>query len=161
MQARPTTKGPLEWVSAEGSLILGCLRPTGRFLMHFAEMCAVMCLGAAFLSILFFGGAALIGHPNLTQRLPELSTLVIALSLSLPMAAWMRFRRHGWRPTLEMSGAAVVVGILLIGFFWLGIVSRSSLLEWQLRLACPVMLAVMLFRFRFYSGSTSHRTHAA
>ena len=87
MQARPTTKGPQEWVSAEGSLILGCLRPTGRFLMHFAEMCAVMCLGAAFLSILFFGGAALIGHPNLTQRLPELSTLVIALSLSLPMAA--------------------------------------------------------------------------
>ena len=76
--------------------------------------------------------------------------------LSVPMAAWMRFRGHDWRPTLEMSGATIVVWVLLIGIYWLGILPKTSLLEWQLSLACPVMAAVMLLRFNLYSGQMSH-----
>jgi hypothetical protein len=66
--------------------------PVGPFLRHFVEMCAAMCLGAILLSVLVFEGAALLGYPDLVRRLPELSTLVIAMNLSLPMAAWMRLR---------------------------------------------------------------------
>jgi hypothetical protein len=139
------------------------LAPIGRFTAHLLEMCMAMCLGAVILNVLIWGSASLLGYTDLTRRFPEFCALVVALTLSLPMAAWMRFRGHEWRHTLEMSGATVVVGLLLIGAFWLGMVSQSGLIEWQLRLACPVMLAVMLSRFAFYSrGHAAHYTaHAA
>jgi hypothetical protein len=136
------------------------LGPIGRFIAHVLEMCMAMCLGAVTLNVLLWGGAALLGYTDSTQRFPELSALVATLTLSLPMAAWMRFRGHEWRHTLEMSGATVVVGLLLIGAFWLGVVSQSGLIEWQIRLACPVMFVVMMLRFGPYSqGHAAH--HAA
>ena len=78
-------------------------RLVGRFLLHFAEMCMVMCVGGIVLSVLFFQGAAALGYTNLPQTAPTLSVLVIALNLSVPMAAWMRYRGMAWRPTLEMT----------------------------------------------------------
>ena len=97
--------------------IAGFLRPAGRFLAHLAEMCAVMCAGAVALSIAVFGGATLLWSIDVTQRYPELSTLLIAINLSLPMLVWMRYRGMPWRPTLEMSGATMTVGVLIIVAF--------------------------------------------
>jgi hypothetical protein len=139
--------------------IAHALQSTGRFALHFLEMCAVMCLGAFVLSVLFFGAAGLLGYPDLPQQYPELSVLVIAINLSVPMAAWMRFRGMDWQPTLEMAGSTMVVGLLLIAAYWLGIIAQSSLIEVQTSLACPLMLAVMLFRFPLYSGHQGHRAH--
>jgi hypothetical protein len=133
----------------------------GRFVLHYLEMCAVMCVGGLVLSVLFFGAAGLLGYTDLPQQFPELSVLVIAINLSLPMAAWMRFRGMDWRPTLEMAGSTMVIGLLLIAAYWLDIIPKSSLIEVQTSLACPVMLAVMLFRFRLYSGHQGHRAHTA
>ena len=116
----------------------------------------VMCAGAVVLSVLFFGAAGLLGYSDLPQRAPVLSALVVAVNLSLPMAAWMRFRGMDWRPTLEMSGATMAVGLALIVGYWLDIVAASSLIEVQTSLACPVMIAVMLLRFRLYSTHTQH-----
>lgn len=133
------------------------LQPVGRFVMHYAEMCMVMCVGAISLSVLIFGGAGLLGYPNLPQRAPELTVLIIAVNLSLPMAVWMRFRGMAWRPTLEMSGSTMLAGLLLIAAYWLGIVAQGSLLGLQTGiLACPLMLAVMLVRFPLYSSSHKH-----
>jgi hypothetical protein len=140
--------------------VAGVLQPVGRFVLHYLEMCLVMCLGAISLSVLIFGAAALLGYTDLPQRAPELTVLIIAINLSLPMAAWMRFRGMAWRPTLEMSGATMVAGLLLIVGYRLGIIAQSSLLELQTGiLACPLMLAVMLVRFPLYS--TSHKRHHA
>ena len=136
---------------------LHALQPIGRFLLHLLEMCMVMCAGAIVLSVLFFGTASLMGFTNLPQQAPELSVLVIALNLSLPMAAWMRFRGMAWRPTLEMSGATMVFGMLLIAAYWMDLVAKDGLIELQTSAACPLMLLVMLFRPRLYS---SHH-HAA
>jgi hypothetical protein len=144
---------------ARAGPIARTVRPIGRFVLHYVEMCAVMCLGALVLSVLFFGAAGLLGYTDLPQQYPELSVLVIAINLSVPMLAWMRFRGMDWRPTLEMAGSTMVIGLLLIAAYWLGIVPKSSLIEVQTSLACPVMLAVMLFRFRLYSGHQSHRAH--
>lgn len=132
---------------------IGVLRPAGRFLAHLAEMCVVMCLGALALSFAVFGGAGLIWSMDLSQRFPELSTLLIAINLSLPMLAWMRYRGMAWRPSLEMSGATMIVGLLIILAFWLDLVARDGLIDLQTSLACPVMLAVMLARFRLYAGT--------
>ncbi len=134
-------------------------RPMRRFLLHFAEMCLVMCVGGIVLSVLFFQGAVALGYPNLPQTAPELSVLVIAINLSVPMAAWMRYRGMGWRPTLEMTIPTMATGLFLIAAYRLDLVAAGSLIEIQTRLACPVMLAVMLLRFPLYSAP--HAAHHA
>ena len=139
------------------------LRPIGRFGLHLAEMCMVMCGGAFVLSVLFFGGAALLGYDDLPRTAPELSVLVIAVNLSVPMLVWMRYRGMDWQPTLEMSGSTMAVGLLLIAAYWTDVVARDSLVEIQTSLACPVMIVAMLLRFRLYSaghsGHSRHRQH--
>lgn len=157
LATRPHGSGTSQ--SADGPAVR-VLRPAGRFALHLAEMCMVMCAGAVVLSVAFFGGAALFGYDDLPRTAPELSVLAIAVNLSLPMLLWMRFRGMGWRPTLEMSGSTMVVGLLLIAAYWLDAVARDSLVEIQTGLACPVMIAVMLARFRLYSaGHSGHSPH--
>lgn len=148
-QGTPARDGPVARVAY----------PVGRFALHYLEMCGVMCVGAIVLSVLFFGAAGLLGYTDLPNQAPALSVLVVAVNLSLPMAAWMRFRGMGWRPTLEMSGSTMVTGLLLIAAYWLGIVDKGSLVDVQTSLACPLMLAVMLLHFPLYSGH--HEAHAA
>ncbi len=139
------------------------LQPAGRFVMHYFEMCMAMCVGAISLSLLVFGVAARLGYTDMPQRAPELTVLIFAINLSLPMAVWMRFRGMQWRPTLEMSGATMVAGLLLIAGYWLDTIAKSNLIPLQTGiLACPLMLAVMLARFRLYSTSHEHHhVHAA
>jgi hypothetical protein len=84
---------------------------------------------------------------------------VIALNLSVPMAAWMRFRGMAWQPTLEMAGSTMVLGLALIAAYRMDLIARDSLVEVQTSLACPAMIAVMLLRFRLYSSS--HSTYVA
>lgn len=160
MRALPSTPRSQEMAPARDGSVARLLQPTGRFAMHLLEMCAVMCVGAIVLSVLFFGTAGLLGYTDVPQHQPELAVLVIAVNLSVPMAIWMRFRSMGWRPTLEMSGSTMAVGLLLIAAYWLGIVAKGSLVDVQTSLACPLMLAVMLFRFPLYSGQTGRRLHA-
>lgn len=161
MLLQPTTDRSRERTPARDGPIAGFLRPAGRFFAHLAEMCVVMCAGAVALSIAVFGGATLIWSIDVTQRYPELSTLLIAINLSLPMLVWMRYRGMAWRPTLEMSGATMIVGLLIIVAFWLDIVAKDGLIELQTSLACPVMLAVMLVRFRLYAGTMAHHARPA
>jgi hypothetical protein len=159
MPAPAVTQRTQGRIPVRAGSVAGTVRPIGRFVLHYLEMCAVMCVGGLVLSVLFFGAAGLLGYTDLPQRFPELSVLVIAINLSVPMAAWMRFRGMDWRPTLEMAGSTMVVGLLLIAAYWLDIIPKTSLIEVQTSLACPVMLAVMLFRFRLYSGHHGHRAH--
>jgi hypothetical protein len=161
MQAPPTAERPHARVLSRDGPILRSLPPLGRFAAHYAEMCLVMCVGAVTLSVALFEGASLIGYPDLPQRAPVLSTLVLAINLSVPMAAWMRFRRMDWRCTLEMSGATMAAGFLLIGASWLGIIPQSSLFAWLRSLACPIMLVIMLLRFDQYSGRAGHHPRVA
>lgn len=140
-----------------GGVPAEALRPAGRFAMHLVEMCMVMCAGAVALSVAVFGGATLLGYDDLPRTAPELSVLIVAVNLSVPMLAWMRFRGMAWQPTLEMSGSTMVVGLLLIAGYWLDVLARNSLIELQTSLACPVMVVVMLLRYRLYS--TSHSGH--
>jgi hypothetical protein len=146
----------LQRAPARDRPVASVLRPVGRFVAHYLQMCMVMCVGGIGLSVVFFGGAQLLGYTNLTDRAPVLSALVVAVNLSLPMAAWMRFRGMPWRPTLEMSGATMLIGLTLIVGYGLDLVAQSSLIEVQTRLACPVMLAVMLARFRLYASPHGH-----
>ena len=46
-----------------------------------------------------------------------LSTAVLAFWLTMLMIAWMRFRGHAWRPTLEMASTSIVALPLLLAAF--------------------------------------------
>jgi glucose-6-phosphate-specific signal transduction histidine kinase len=137
------------------------LQKVGHFLWHYVQMCLACCVGGMIMSVAFFGGPALIGYPDLIAQAPYLSTLVLAINVSVPMVAWMRFRHHEWRPTLEMAGAPMGLGTILVAGGLLGIIPVSDMFEWVTSLACPVMLVPMLLRFNHYAGGMSHHAPAA
>jgi hypothetical protein len=137
------------------------LRKAGSFLLHYLEMCLACCVGGVTLGFAFFGGAALLGYPDLIVRAPYFSTLMLAVILTVPMVAWMRFRHHGWRPSLEMGAATMGLGVVLIALGTIGVAPLSGMFEWVTRLACPVMLVPMLLRVRHYAGGMDHQAHAA
>jgi hypothetical protein len=119
-----------------------------------------MCAGAGILNLLVFWVAALIGYPDLRQQFPELATLVYTVTLSVPMAAWMRFRGMEWRPNLEMAAATIAVGMVLIVGLSIGLVPNSNLFARQCGLSCLAMIIVMLFRLDLYTGRKGHHAHA-
>jgi hypothetical protein len=137
------------------------LRKVGHFLLHYLEMCMACCVGGVTLGFALFGGAALIGYPDLIDQAPFFSTLMLAIILTVPMVAWMRFRHHAWRPTLEMGSATMGLGIVLVALGALGLVPVSGMFEWVASLTCPVMLVPMLLRVHLYAGGMDHHAHAA
>ena len=125
----------------------------GYFLWHFLEMCLTMCIGGITLNVLFFWFTTRIGYPNLFERFPEFSLLIVGINLAIPMTVWMRVRGHEWRPTLEMASTSIILSILLIVAAALNIIPKESQLDLLKKLVCPAMLIPMLFRLDLY---TSH-----
>lgn len=132
--------------------------PFVRFLIHYAQMCMVMCGGAFLLAGAFFGGGALLGA-DLLDSAPVLSAGVLAVSLSVPMVVFMLRMGMDRRATAEMSVAPLVVGAAVLTGYALGSVDKPGLIEIQTSLACPVMLLVMLLRFRTYSQDHARHGH--
>src|ERR1035437_2631107 len=64
------------------------LQPFGRFALHLAEMCAVMCPGTVTRSVPAFGAAGRLRYTDPFQQHPELSVLALAINMSVPMAVW-------------------------------------------------------------------------
>lgn len=60
------------------------LHQIGRFVLHFAEMCAPMCIGFAVGDLLYFWLASLAGYSDPITELPYLSLLVVTLSMTAP-----------------------------------------------------------------------------
>jgi len=134
-------------------------RQSWNFTRHFLEMCIAMCAGGAILSVIVFGIPALLGASSLREQFPELGLILIAILLTVPMAAWMLFRRMEWRPVLEMSAVPFGLAILLIGLAWVGVAS-DSILQTEFGMFCGIscvgMFAVMLFRLDLYTGRSGH-----
>ncbi len=137
----------------------GSMAKAGYFTRHFIEMCAAMCIGWGVLGLVFVWAVGLRGISNPNIQIPELATIVAAINMTLPMAAWMRFRKMEWRPIGEMSAAMFIEAILLIGVAQFGILQRGSLVVWLHALMMPAMLVPMFLRFDLYSGH--HGSHQA
>ena len=119
-EGAPVRDGPIE----------AAAKRAGRFGVHVLEMCVVMCVGLGVLGALFLGASAVLGLPDdVRQQVPELSALIVAAVLALSMVVWMRFRGTEWRPTLEMAGAAIAAGVVMIAGYWLGIVAENDLVQ--------------------------------
>jgi len=132
----------------------------GYFIRHYIEMLLVCCIGGLILNFLFFSAITRVGFPNFLQQYPDLSIIVITILLAVPMLIWMRLRGHEWRPTLEMTGEPIVLGVLLISASWINIIPKVEMLPLLKDLVCPLMLIPMFFRLDLYtSNHASHQHH--
>ena len=144
--------------AAEQAVAVG--KPMGRFLLHFAEMCVVMCLGGGLLSIAVFVLVGAVAGYDVTESAPGFSTLVIATNFALAMVAWMRLRGMDWRPTLEMAASSLGAGAVMFVGYRAGVIPGSAMVQGICGPACLAMLAVMALRFGYYANHHARRVRA-
>ena len=125
----------------------------GHFALHFFEMCMPMCIGWAVGDLIFFAVAAALGSSEPFRDWPELSLAVVTFNMTMPMVAWMRFRRVGKRLTAEMATAMAVLALMLLASGWLGFAAMNTLPWLAHGLMMPAMLVPMLLRYDAYSGA--------
>jgi flagellar biosynthetic protein FliP len=68
------------------------------------------------------------------------------------MAAWLRFRRHGWAAIAELAAAMYAPFLLLFPPLWLGVLSATGLLVLGHLLLLLAIAAAMLRRREEYTG---------
>lgn len=134
---------------AEGRRFAEVPRMSGsvrRFARHYVEMVVAMLVGMAVL-----GGAS-----SLVLDLPDrtwVELVEMAVWMTLPMVAWMRFRGHGWRACNEMAAAMLVPAGAALLLLWSGVVTDGdALVMFEHTAMFPAMLVVMLLRRDEYAG---------
>jgi len=132
----------------------GSHRATHRrwhFLRHYLEMVVAMFVGMGVLGGAVRGILALAGS-EFPDQYPELSSLEMALTMSIGMVVWMRYRGHGWTSTLEMASVMFVPLVVLFPLLWLDVIEGGSLLMIEHIAMLPLMYLVMLRRRAEYGG---------
>lgn len=140
----------------------GPARQAARFAWHFVQMFIAMMLGMLpLLAVL-----SLLGIYDLSKRQPELFASLMAVSMVLPMAAWMRLRMgHGWARTTEMSVAMVAPTAVVVPLCLAGFLPHSAAVVTTHVLMPLAMLTDMAYRWRDYAqhrhvmAMRSTRTH--
>jgi hypothetical protein len=112
------------------------------FIRHYIEMIIAMFAGMILLGLLLSAVGLGFSH----ERDPELAYLLMAFDMSVGMAAWMRYRGHGWALTLEMCGAMFAPALPLFPLLWLNVVDGESLMVIAHVAMFPLMLVAMLWR---------------
>lgn len=118
-----------------------------------------MCAAGVPLTLVVLAGASTFAGYDVRERFPELGLLLVALTLTLPMTAWMLFRHMTLRPTLEMAASAFAIALALIAGVWANVAGPAWLaikVGEFCGLSCVAMLVVMLARLDVYSGRAGH-----
>jgi hypothetical protein len=131
----------------------------GRFVLHFFEMCAPMCIGFAIGDLIYFWGASKFGYSKPFSELPALSVVIVTFTMTAPMVAWMAYRRMPRRPIAEMAAVMPVLAAALLVLGWLSLLPMSDLALLEHGLMMPAMLVPMLFRLDLYT--TGHGEHGS
>lgn len=123
-----------------------------RFTRHYLEMVAAMLVGMVVLGAL---SDWLLDLPDRTS----VELVEMAVWMTLPMVAWMRFRGHGWRPVNEMAAAMLVPAAVALVLLGTGVVTDGdTLIMFEHTVMFPAMFVAMLLRRDEYIG---HDHHAA
>ncbi|WP_433505084.1 hypothetical protein ACQP04_00195 [Pseudonocardia halophobica] len=131
--------------------------PTGHFVRHYLEMVVAMIVGMVALGPLWsLAGDALGWTPVLHATEP--AVLIMATNMSVAMCAWMRFRGHGWRATLEMAASMYLPFLVLFPPLWAGLISADTVMVGGHVLMLPAMAAAMLLRRAEYTGHCPARS---
>ncbi len=125
--------------------------PVGQFVRHYLEMVVAMLVGMIALGPVWPLVADALGMSAFLDR-PEPAVLVMATNMTVAMCGWMRFRGHGWAPTLEMAASMYLPFIVLFPPLWLGSIGMHGLMLGGHLLMLAAMAGVMLLRPAEYTG---------
>jgi hypothetical protein len=128
----------------------------GRFVLHFFEMCAPMCVGFAIGDLIYFWAAGKFGYSKPFRELPELSVVIVTFTMTAPMVTWMAYRRMPRRSIVEMAAVMPILGAALLVLGWLSVLPTGELALWEHGLMMPAMLVPMLFRLELYTTRHNH-----
>jgi hypothetical protein len=137
----------------------GSPHPKRNFARHYVEMVVVM-----------VGGMVVLGAPagwlmgafgtSWSQLSPAMMVLVMAVTMTAPMVAWMRFRGHAWRPTAEMAASMVLPAFAAMALAWTVVTAVGTLMVVEHAAMLAAMLVAMLLRRDEYMGA-HHRPAVA
>jgi hypothetical protein len=120
------------------------------FFLHFLEMFAVMAVGMAVGVRIYLAMADLPSYAEGLRVNPVPALCVMAISMALPMAAWMVFRGHGWRNSAEMAAAMIVPAIPFVILAGLHVIGGAACRPYM-PLSIVAMLGLMVVRWSAYS----------
>jgi len=130
----------------------GSPHPKRHFARHYVEMVVVM-----------LGGMVVLGAPagwlmgafgtSWSQLSPAMMVLVMAVTMTAPMVAWMRFRGHAWRPTAEMAASMVLPALAAMALAWTVVTAVGTLMVVEHAAMLAAMLVAMLVRRDEYMGA--------
>jgi hypothetical protein len=127
-------------------------RPTSatrQFVRHYIEMVVAMFLGMVVLGVPAGWALSAVGSSwsELNTDAPALMLLGMAVTMTVPMVGWMRYRGHGWRANTEMSASMLVPTLGAIVLLQASVVDDVSALLVVEHVAMLLgMLGAMLLR---------------
>ena len=130
-------------------------RSKRAFARHFAEMVVVMLAGMGVLEGLAALAFAAAGS-SLSDQPGAVRVLLMGVSMTVPMVAWMRVRGHSARRNLEMAASMVAPTLVAAALTAAGVLGVGAALAVQHAVMVPAMLGVMVWRYDEYA-----RPHAA
>ena len=128
--------------------------PTRRFARHYVEMVIAMFAGMVVLGLPAGWGLTALGTSwgDLHTDAPAAMFGLMAVTMIVPMVAWMRFRGHGWRANGEMSLSMVLPTLGAIALLSADVVEDvGALLVAEHVAMLLAMLVAMLLRASEYT----------
>lgn len=122
-----------------------------RFVRHYVEMVLAMLVGMMLLYPVWMLATSGAGEDGVLRSV-EVDALVMATTMAAPMAAWMRFRGHGWAPTVEMSAAMYAGFVVMLPLHWAGAADADGVLVVGHVLMFALMAVAMAWRWEEYTG---------
>ena len=136
---------------------------TKHFIRHYIEMLVAMFGGMMVLGLPAGAALAAVGMSmsELHNDAPALMLFVMAVTMTVPMVAWMRYRGHGWRANTEMSASMFLPTFAVIGLLWADLLTDIGMLMVVEHIAMLLaMLGAMLLRRAEYTHG-AHGRHQA
>ena len=116
-----------------------------RFVRHYLEMVAAM-----------LAGMAALGVSQLVVEVPGgtgVELVEMAVWMTVPMVAWMRYRGHAWRPCAEMTLAMLLPTAGALTLLCGGVVTDAdTLVMLDHSVMFPAMFVAMLLRRDEYTA---------
>ena len=122
-----------------------------RFAGHVGEMLLAMFAGMLVLGGVVAGALALAGT-SLDKGSASVTAAVMAFNMTVPMVAWMHYRRQPIARSAEMAAAMVVPTVAAIALYWVGVLSSEAVPAVQHAVMIPAMVGVMLWRYDHYAN---------
>jgi hypothetical protein len=97
-----------------------------------------------------------------TRLSPAMMLFAMAVTMTVPMVTWMRYRGHAWRPTNEMAASMFIPAFIAMALLWTGVASGTgTLMVFEHVEMLAAMFAAMLLRRDEYTGATHAHPAAA